>query len=179
MTGEDIADRVPTAANGTTSYGPDFRNERGSVYQFLLFVHIAAAAVWIGAAVRQVVESPVVEGASPAARATWHRTQVALGTRLYAPAAIVVLATGIWMVIVNDNVGFGTLFVSIGFLVVIFGAAVGPAVFGRRSEAAALLLDEGDVEGAKEIARKMRPIEYLDLALLFVALAAMVWKWGI
>jgi hypothetical protein len=148
------------------------------VYQFLIFLHIAAAAIWIGAAVRQVVESPVVEGGQPVARAMWHRTQVALGTRLFAPAAIVVLASGIWMVLINENVGFGTPFVSIGFLVVIAGAAVGPAVFGRRAEAAAALLDEGDTQGAADIARRTRPIEFLDLGLLFVALAAMVWKWG-
>lgn len=83
------------------------------------------------------------------------------------------------MVILSDSIGFGTLFVTIGFAAVIFGSAVGPAVFGRRSEAAAVLMEEGDTKGAEAIARGMRPIEFLDLTILLVTLAAMVWKWGL
>jgi len=149
------------------------------VYQFLLFLHIAAAAGWIGAAVRHLAEAPVVRSGEPVARALWYRSQVAMGTRLFAPAATIVLATGIWMVVSNESIGFEAPFVSIGFAAVIFGAAVGPAVFGKRGEAAAARLDEGDVSGAEAIARGTRPIELLDLAVLLVALAAMVWKWGL
>ncbi len=152
---------------------------RLDLYQFLLFLHIAAAAAWIGGAVRQLVEAPIIGGAQPVARALWHRTQVAMGTRLFAPAAVIVLASGVWMVMLSDAIGFGTPFVTIGFAAVIFGAAVGPAVFGRRSEAAAALMEEGDIKGAEAIARGMRPIEFLDLAILLVTLAAMVWKWGL
>ncbi|MEX2278685.1 MAG: DUF2269 family protein [Acidimicrobiia bacterium] len=149
------------------------------MYQFLLFLHIAAAAAWIGATVRQFAEAPVARAGQPVARALWHRNQVAMGTRLFAPAAVVVLVSGIWMVVSNDAVGFGTPFISIGFAAVIFGVAVGPAVFGKRGEAAAAKLDEGDVAGADAIAKKTRPIELLDLAILLVTLAAMVWKWGL
>jgi hypothetical protein len=162
-----------------TRYGHDVPTTRFNLYQFLLFLHIAAAAVWIGAAVRQLAEAPVVSGGQPAARALWYRTQSAMGTRLFAPAAVIVLVSGIWMVILSDWIGFGTPFVSIGFAAVIFGAAVGPAVFGPRSEAAAVLLDEGDAKGAEAIARGMRPIELLDVTILLVTLAAMVWKWGL
>jgi hypothetical protein len=149
------------------------------LYQFWLFLHIAAAAAWIGAALRQVVETPVAEKGVPAARALWYRNNVAMGTRLFAPAAVIVLLSGILMVIDNDAVGFGTPFVSIGFAAVIFGAAVGPAVFGKRGEAAAAKLEDGDVAGADAIAKKTRPIELLDLTVLLVTLAAMVWKWGL
>lgn len=149
------------------------------VYEFLLFLHIAAAAAWIGATLRQLAEAPVVRGGQPAARAMWHRSQVAMGTRLFAPAAVVVLLSGIFMVLDNDAIGFGTTFVSIGFFAVIFGAAMGPAVFGKRGEAMAARLDDGDTAGADEIARKTRPIELLDVTILLVTLAAMVWKWGL
>lgn len=149
------------------------------MYQFLLFLHIAAAAIWIGATVRQFAEAPLVRTGQPVVRALWYRNQVAMGTRLFAPAAVVVLISGIWMVVSNDAVGFGTPFVSIGFAAVIFGAAVGPTVFGKRGEAAAAKLDEGDVTGAEAIAKSTRPIELLDLTILLVTLAAMVWKWGL
>lgn len=149
------------------------------MYQFWLFLHIAAAAAWIGAGIRQLVEAPVVRTGEPVARALWYRSQVAMGTRLFAPAAVIVLVSGILLVLDNEAVGFGTPFVSIGFAAVIFGAAVGPAVFGKRGEAAAARLEAGDVAGADEIAKKTRPIALLDMAILLVALAAMVWKWGL
>ena len=149
------------------------------MYTFLLFLHIAAAAAWIGAGIRQLIEAPVMASADPSARARWLRNQVAAGTRLFAPAAVIVLVSGILLMLDNDAVGFGTPFVSIGFAAVIFGAAVGPAVFGKRGEQAAAHLDEGNVAAADAIAAKTRPIEFLDIAILLVTLAAMVWKWGL
>ena len=149
------------------------------MYTFWLFLHIAAAAAWIGASIRQLAEAPVVRGGEPMARALWHRSQVAMGTRLFAPAAVIVLLSGILMVVDNEAVGFGTPFVSVGFAAVIFGAAVGPAVFGKRGEAAAARLDAGDVSGADEIVRRTRPVQLVDITILLVTLAAMVWKWGL
>ncbi|MEX1003911.1 MAG: hypothetical protein WD990_07555 [Acidimicrobiia bacterium] len=149
------------------------------MYEFWLFLHIAAAAAWIGAAIRQLVEAPVVQAGAPAARALWYRSSVAMGTRLFAPAAVIVLVSGILLVVDNEAVGFGTPFVSIGFAAVIFGATVGPAVFGKRGEAAAAKLEDGDAAGADAIAKKTRPIELLDITILLVTLAAMVWKWGL
>ena len=35
---------------------------------------------------------------------------------------------------INDGIGFGATFVSIGFLAVIVGAVFGPAIFGKRGE---------------------------------------------
>ena len=149
------------------------------MYEFWLFLHIAAAAAWIGASIRQLVEAPLVRTGAPAARAVWYRSNVAMGTRLFAPAAVIVLLSGILMVVDNEAVGFGTPFVSIGFAAVIFGAAVGPAVFGKRGEAAAASLEAGDTASADVIAKKTRPIELLDITILLVTVAAMVWKWGL
>ena len=149
------------------------------MYLFLLFLHIAAAAAWIGGSLRTVVEGPMARVSQPAARAAWYRNQVALGTRFFAPAAVVVLVTGILLVLNNDAIGFGAPFVTIGFAAVIFGAAVGPAVFGKRGEAAAAMLEAGDTAGADAIAVKTRPIEMLDTLILLITLAAMVWKWGL
>lgn len=149
------------------------------MYQFLLFLHIAAAAAWIGAALRRLAEAPMVRTGAPVARALWHRSEVAMGTRYFAPAAVVVLVSGIFMVLDNEAVGFGTPFVSIGFAAVIFGAVVGPTVFGKRSEAAAAKLESGDVEGANSVTKRTRPVELLDITVLLITLAAMVWKWGL
>src|SRR5690606_21093320 len=114
--------RPPDISTGTTGsgilgrlpIGPEsgrYRrcsHERESMYQFLLFLHIAAAAAWIGAALRRLAEAPMVRTGAPVARALWHRSEVAMGTRYFAPAAVVVLVSGIFMVLDNEAVGFGT-----------------------------------------------------------------------
>ena len=149
------------------------------MYTFLLFLHILGAAAWIGAALKETLEKPLVHARSAAERAAWFRDQNKLATRLYIPAAVLVLVTGILMVIDNEAVGFGTTFVSIGFFMVIFGAAVGGGLLGNRAEQAAAHLDRGDIAAADAVEAKTRPIELVDVGLLLVTLAAMVWKWGL
>lgn len=149
------------------------------MYTFLLFLHIAAAAAWIGAGLKETIEKPLIHHGDPAQRAWWLRSQLKLATRLYIPAAVTVLVTGVIMVIDNDAVGFGTPFVSIGFFMVIFGAVVGGGLLGKRAEEAAAHLESGDVAAAAAVDAKARPFELLDVALLLVTLAAMVWKWGL
>lgn len=147
------------------------------MYTFLLFLHILAAAAWIGAGLKETIEKPLIH--EPAQRAVWLRNQMKLATRLYIPAAVTVLVTGILMVMDNEAVGFGTTFVSIGFFMVVFGAAVGGGLLGKRAEQAATHLENGDVSAAAVVEAKARPFELLDIALLLVTLAAMVWKWGL
>lgn len=149
------------------------------MYKFLLFLHVLAAAAWIGAALKEAIEKPLIHHGEPAVRAFWLRSQMKLATRLYIPAAVIVLVTGIVMVVDNEAIGFGTTFVSIGFFMLIFGAAVGGGLLGQRAEQAATHLERGDVTAAAAVDAKARPFELLDIALLLLTLAAMVWKWGL
>lgn len=149
------------------------------MYTFLLFLHVVGAAAWIGAALKETLEKPLLRGGEPTHHAAWLRSQNKLANRLYIPAAVIVLITGILMVVDNEAVGFGTPFVSVGFFMVIFGAAVGGGLLGKRAEEAAAHLDRGDVAAAAAVEAKARPFELLDIALLGVTVAAMVWKWGL
>ncbi|MFP5332741.1 MAG: hypothetical protein ACLGHX_10335 [Acidimicrobiia bacterium] len=149
------------------------------MYTFLLFLHVVGAAAWIGAALKEALEKPLAHVGEPSQRAAWLRAQNALASRLYIPAAVVVAVTGILMVVDNEAIGFGTPFVSVGFFMVVFGAAVGGGLLGKRAEQAAAFLDQGDVTAAAAVEAKARPFELLDIALLLVTVAAMVWKWGL
>ena len=60
------------------------------------------------------------------------RIAAGLSTRLYMPAAIVLLATGIWMVLIEDVYGRHT-FVTIGFAMIVVGTLLGIFVFERSS----------------------------------------------
>ncbi len=144
------------------------------MHGFLLWIHVLAAAVWIGAATAVVYLAPRM--AQNAITGQVFATEwVAMGRKLFTPAAIVSLATGIGLV-VDDSTRFSAGFVSIGFLMVIVGAVVGMAVnapVGRQIAAA----HESGAETAALYAR-VRTIGLVELALLAFTVYAMATQLG-
>ncbi len=147
--------------------------------QFVLWIHILAAASWFGGGVATQIGGQLFESEQDTLRAGWYRVVLRLGQVLYTPAAIVVLITGVLLVTGNEAYGFGSTFVSIGFLAVIVGAGLGMAVYGPRSRAASAALESGDSNGAAAAIARIRQAGLLELGLLAITIASMVWKWGI
>jgi hypothetical protein len=146
--------------------------------QFLLWIHIMAAASWFGAGVGLQIGGQVLGAEPGAVRAGFYRYWVKLGQILFTPAAVVVLITGVLLVTGDEAYGFGSTFVSIGFLTVIVGAALGMIVYGPRGRAASTALDSGDTTAAAAAISRLRQGGALELALLAITIASMVWKWG-
>jgi uncharacterized membrane protein len=148
------------------------------VRDVLLVLHIVGVAAWLGASVTQfVANGPFIQAGGSVAVA-WLRTQDRLGRVLYPPAAVLVLLTGIGLVLDSDVYGFGSVFVTIGFAVVVISAVLGTVVFGPRYTKAAEAIEAGDDAGGRAIATTAMPAAYIDVALLIVTIAAMVGKWG-
>jgi uncharacterized membrane protein len=147
--------------------------------QFVLWIHILAAASWFGGGVATQIGGQVFASEPDASRAGWYRLMLRLGQVLYTPAAVLVLITGVLLVTGSDAYGFGSTFVSIGFLTVIVGAGLGMAVYGPRSRAASAALESGDTSGAAAAIARIRQAGLFEIALLAITIAAMVWKWGI
>ena len=147
--------------------------------QFVLWIHILAAASWFGGGVATQLGTQVFDSETEASRAAWYRLVLRLGQILYTPAAVIVLITGVLLVTGSEAYGFGSTFVSIGFLTVIVGAGLGMAVYGPRSRAASAALENGDSSGAAAAITRMRQAGLLELGLLAITIASMVWKWGI
>lgn len=144
----------------------------------LLTLHIIGAGVWLGANVAQLVTTRRLASGGGTDAATWMATIVHWGRVIYMPASIVLLATGIGLVLDSDFYDFSNAFVSIGFLAVVAGAAIGIAVISKGSERAAAAFASGDdATGAAEVAKFM-PWAMLDSLILVVAVLAMVGKWG-
>ena len=147
--------------------------------QFILWIHILAAASWFGGAVATQIGGQVITSEPDTVRAGWYRLILRLGQILYTPAAVVVLITGVLLVTGSEAYGFGSTFVSIGFLAVIVGAGLGMGLYGPRSRAASAALDSGDTNGAAVAISRIRQAGLLELGLLAITIASMVWKWGI
>jgi hypothetical protein len=144
----------------------------------LLILHIAGAGAWLGANIVQALAPPLAARQGPAAQAGWYRIAAKLSSRLYMPAAILILITGIWMVLLNDAYGFGTLFVTIGFGMIIVGAILGILVFDRGSEQAATAIEGGDQGAIRSATGRLAGFGVLDTLLLLFTITAMVLRLG-
>lgn len=144
----------------------------------LLFVHILAAGAWFGTSVVQMVTNRRMASSSDDVAAHWLRTVVSYGNWIYMPSALLLLITGVWMVLLNDAYGFGNLFVTIGFIMIVVGAVFGARIFGPLSEQAADLREQGKSAEAQPLYTRLRTAGMIDGLLLTVTIAAMVGRWG-
>jgi uncharacterized membrane protein len=97
-------------------------------YEFLLFVHVACAAIWIGGGfVLQLYGMVVRRGGDVAEIAQFSGRAGSLGERLFSPAAIVLLLAGIGMMI-DGNWSWGQLWVVFS-LVVFAGSFVNGVLY--------------------------------------------------
>ena len=146
--------------------------------ELLLWLHILAAAAWFGTGVASSIGDRMISSETAEARAAWYRVILRFGQLVYTPAAVLVLITGVLLVVDIPAYGFGSTFVSIGFFAVIVGAGLGMAVYGPKSREAAAALDNGDTTGAATAIARIRQASLVDLLVLTVTIAAMVWNWG-
>lgn len=144
----------------------------------LLFIHILAAATWLGANITQVVVNPVMARTGGATAAAWMRQTVRMGVVLNTPAALVALATGFWIVIRDSAFEFEQFFVALGIFTVIVGAVLGARILGPLGRKAADLHENGDEQGAAVVEGKLTMWGYVNTALLVITIYAMVSKLG-
>ena len=147
--------------------------------EILLFIHIAAVAIWVGAGVTQLIVNPAMHRAGGAAAAVWMRETVRLGRILFSPAAVVVLVTGVWMVIRESIYEFEQAFVVIGFIAVALGAFLGMRVYGPGNGEVADLHEAGEATRAGERLSRLMLISAAEIGFLLFTIWAMVGRLGL
>ena len=141
-----------------------------SLYEFLLFVHVSFAVIWIGGGFVFQVYGMVVERGGDAdemARFAGHAGRI--GERLFAPSAIIVVLAGIGLML-EGNWDWGLLWVD--FALVTFAASflVGIAVLSplaKKLEVIGPATPEG-----QELIRRIWAILRVDLTFLFAIVFA-------
>jgi uncharacterized membrane protein len=149
-----------------------------SLEDFLLVLHIAGAGTWLGANLIQAVVPPLATKLGPEAEAGWYRVAAQLSRRLYMPASIVILTTGVWMVLIDDAYGFGNAFVNIGLAMIVIGAVLGIMVFDPGSNNAAEAIVSGDATAMRAAKRRIAAFGSLDTVLILFTMTAMVLRVG-
>lgn len=170
------------------------------MYTTLKFIHVMASIVWIGSGVALLtVTAGMVRARDYAGVAALGRQSEKLGTRLFAPSAVVTLVAGVAMVVVGD-LSFGSAWIVIG-LVGVAASFVFGAVLGERAQAQLLqtlvprvtegaapagaavddpptrpAIDDAAVDAAR---RRLLVVSSTDVAILSVVVWVMVAKPGL
>lgn len=139
--------------------------------EFLLFVHVTATVVWVGAGVGlEIIGSRFNNAGDPAAAAAFGKHTADLGQKLFMPGAVVVLATGILMVLDSDW-EFQDAFIAVGIGAVIVTSVVGAAVLGPLSVKLATLVEKGaDPSEIRVQTTRFLGIARLNTLILVVAI---------
>lgn len=142
-----------------------------SWFKFLLFVHVTATAVWVGAGVGlEIIGARFNNAGDPAAAAAFGKHTADLGQKLFMPGAVVVLVTGILMVL-DSRWEFQDAFIAFGIGAVIVSSVIGAAVLGPLSNKLAALVEKGAPSSAINVqTKKFLGIARLNTLLLVVAI---------
>lgn len=152
-----------------------------SLYEFLKFVHVLAAVVWIGGGVAiQVLALRATRSKDPVRTAAVSGDAEWMGLRVFMPASVLLLVFGIWAAS-EGNWDFGQAWISIGFAAFFFSLVLGMAFLGPESGRIKRLVQERGYEHP-EVGRRISRIllfSRVELVVLAVAIWAMVAKPGL
>jgi uncharacterized membrane protein len=149
-----------------------------TLYELLLFVHVLAAAAWVGAVLFFAV---VLEMALRAQERTLLLRLIAYDDRLapvfYIPAIVLVLAAGVGLVL-DGPWSFGDGWVVAGVLLLVSAFGLGIAFFLPTAKRLHAALDSGGVDSADVLVelRTYRTLTWIDAAMLVAAVFVMTAK---
>lgn len=151
------------------------------MYLFFKFVHIVAAIAWLGAGITfQVMNLRTRSSGNDAATAWLAEQGEWFGRRFFSAAAITTLVAGIIMVAASDGIGFGDLWITIGFAGILASILIGAIAISR---ATARLNDVIAADGAGSgeavaLQRRLDVLGWVDLTIITAVVAVMVYKPG-
>lgn len=152
-----------------------------TLYEFLVFVHVLMAVVWVGGIVTlQVFALRATAAKDPTRIAGLSGDAEWMGLRVFMPATVLLLVFGIWAGIEGDW-DFGQAWISIGFAAFLFSFFLGMAFMGPESGRITSLVRERGVDDP-EVGRRTRRIlllSRLEIVIAVIAIWAMVIKPGV
>jgi uncharacterized membrane protein len=151
-----------------------------TLYDWLSFLHIVAAMVWVGGIVAlNVLATQVLRSGEPEAVARFTGSLRFLGPLVLAPAVAALFAFGMWMVFDSEAWDFGQGWLQLGLALFAAAFVVGAAFQSRSALGAQRAAAAGD---DREAVRQLRSWSWgmrLILVLLLVATWDMVVKPGL
>jgi uncharacterized membrane protein len=148
-------------------------------YEFLLYVHIAMAVIWVGGGfASQFYALRALRATDPARLASFAADVEWIGTRVFLPASLLAFVTGVWLVLDSDFWGFGDDWIVIALVLFAITFLAGALFFGPESGRISKLVAAEGPESAAVQARIQRilALTRADLVLLFLIVFDMAVK---
>jgi len=148
-----------------------------TTYDWIKAVHIFLAVVWVGGAVMlNLLALFALRSPLPGRKAEFAREAAWVGTRVFTPASLVLLALGFWMIYDLDWgyplwIVFGLVGYGLSFL-------IGVAFLGPQSAKTAKVIEEFGPDSAEATAqiRRVVAVARVDLLILVLVVFDMVLK---
>lgn len=150
------------------------------LYESLKTIHVLFAVIWVGgAATVQVLVTRLARANEPARLAAFAKDVEWVGKRMFMPSSLIVLAAGIWMVVISGW-NFSDLWIIFGLVGIAFSATVGSAFLGPESGRIGKLIDERGPEDSEVQSRLARifVVSRVELVILLLIVINMVVKPG-
>jgi uncharacterized membrane protein len=149
-----------------------------SWYATFMAVHVTFVVIWIGGGAMLTIFGILAERARDGAQlAQIARMAAFAGQKIFAPAALVVVAMGIAMVL-NADLGFGHFWLIFGLLGFLATFVIGIGVLSPMSKSISTLLAEKgtDAPETQAAVSKILLIARADVAMLLLVVVDMVTK---
>jgi uncharacterized membrane protein len=152
-------------------------------YEFLLFVHIAMAAIWVGGgAMIQFFALRALKATDPLRMAEFAGDVEYIGNRVFVPASLLAVVSGVWLVIDSEFWGFGDDWIVIGLILFAVTFLAGLLFFGPESGRIKKQIEaEGPTSPAVQARiQRILALSRADLMVLFLLIYDMAVKpeWG-
>jgi uncharacterized membrane protein len=152
-----------------------------SYYEFLKFIHVLMAIVWVGGAIAvQVLAFRILKEKNPHRLASFANDVGALGERMFAPASIVLVIVGILMVL-DSGIEFSDTWIVIGIIGFLATLVTGLFYLTPTSKKLGTILEQKGPEDpqAQSTIRQLLAISRIDLLVLVIVVFNMVVKPGV
>ncbi|HEV2754272.1 MAG TPA: DUF2269 family protein [Actinomycetota bacterium] len=148
-----------------------------SLYELLKFLHVLAAAIWVGGAVLLRVQSSRAMGMDRERAAALAIETSEVGTKLLMPASIVLLVAGLWTAF-EGGYGLEPLWVKLGLVIYVVSAVAGAVFLGPLYKQVGELQGQRPADDPEVTSRLQRisTLSWIDLGLLVLAVFVMVVK---
>jgi len=151
-----------------------------TLYDWLLFLHVLAAMVWVGGGVMlAALATRVLRDPEPGAVARFTGHMRVLGPLVLAPATVAVVALGVWLVVESDAWDFRQFWVQLGIGLFAAAFVIGAVHQSRTARGAERATARGDDEEAIRQLRRWSWGYRLIVLLLVVAAWDMTSKPGL
>jgi uncharacterized membrane protein len=149
------------------------------MYQLLLFIHIVCAVIWVGGAVyAQLLAVRVSRSADPAELPHLARHIEFIGSRVFAPVAVLLFVAGVGMTL--QAWSFGQTWIAVSVVLWVLSVVIGAAYLGPRVKRAGELFEaEGPTSQAgRELIDRLFLVSRLELISFAFIVALMTFKPG-